>query len=200
VPRGTYVHLEDGVEERFQCAPGPVGWRYVADRADGLHTDLTVDSRWCPVRMELRTRDWLVRGGLTGPELLWLRSPAGSGAPPLESPGTTEHAVRAVGFLGDSPGFLVAVARSLRLEAGAQADVRLVRLSGSQLAALTVRQRWRLAEITRHDTDLGPLPVERYEVTDLATGETVALHLAGDVVLEAPGIELTELENPPTLG
>jgi hypothetical protein len=188
------------VDERFQCAPGPSGWRYVSDRSDGLHTDLTVDSRWCPVRMELRTRDWLVRGGLTGPELLWLRSPAGSGTTPLDSPGTTEHAVRARGFLGDSPGFLVAVARSLRFEAGAQADVRLVRLTGSQLAALTVRQRWRLAEIMRHDTDLGPLPVERYEVTDLATGETVALHLAGDVVLEAPGIELTELESPPTLG
>jgi hypothetical protein len=200
VPRGTYVHLEDGAEERFQCAPGPAGWRYVSDRPDGPHTDLTVDSRWCPVRLELRTREWLVRGGLTGPELLWLRSPAGSGAAPLDAPGTTEHAARAVGFLGDSPAFLVAVARSLRLEPGGQAEVRLVQLTGPQLAALTVAQRWRLAEITRHDTDLGPLPVERYEVADLATGEIVAVHLAGDVVLAAPDIELTDLQTPPTLG
>jgi hypothetical protein len=200
VPRGTYVHLEDGTEESFQCAPGPAGWRYVSDRSDGLHTDLTVDSRWCPVRMELRSRDWLVRGGLTGPQLLWLRSPAEYGAAPLDSPGTTEHAARAAGFLGDSPAFLVAVARSLRFEVGGQAEIRLVRVTGSQLAARTVVQRWRLAELTRHDTDLGPLPVERYEVTELDTGETAALHLAGDVVLAAPGIELTELETPPTLG
>jgi hypothetical protein len=200
MPRGSYLHVESGVQESFQCAPGPVGWRYVSDRSDGLHTDLTTDSRWCPVRMELRTVEWLVRGGLTGPELLWLRSPATSGAAPLDSPGTTEHATRAVCFLGESPGFLVAVARSLRLEPGAQADVRLVRLTGPQLAALTIAQRWRLAEVTRHDTDLGTLPVERYEVTDLATGEITAVHLAGDVVLGAPGIELTELETPPTLG
>jgi hypothetical protein len=198
VPRGSYVHLAAGTQERFQCAPGPAGWRYVSDRSDGLHTDLTVDSRWCPVRMELRSRDWLVRGGLTGPELLWLRSPAGSGAPSLDSPGTTEHATRAAGFLGDSPAFLVAVARSLRLAEGAQAEVRLVRVGGPHLAALTVPQRWRLAEITRHDTDLGPLPVERYEITDLATSETTDVHLAGDVVLAAPGIELTDLDTPPT--
>jgi hypothetical protein len=197
VPRGSYDHL-DGGAERFQCAPGPAGWRYVSERSDGLHTDLTVDARWCPARMELRTADWLVRGGLTGADLLWLRSPAGSG-PPLDAPGATEHATRASGFLGDSPGFLVAVARSLRLEEGARAEVWLVRVAGPQLAALTVPQRWRLAGTTRHGTDLGPLPVERYEVTDLATGETTDVHLAGDVVLTAPGIELTTLESPPNL-
>lgn len=196
MPRGTYLHLEDQIEERFQCAPGPGGWRYVAERTDGLHLDLTVDSRWCPVRLEVRTADWLVRGGLTGAELLWLRSPLGV---PVDSPLTTEHSVRAGGFLLDSPGSLVAVARSLRLGAAESRDVRLVRVAGSVLAARTTTQRWTFAESTSYDTELGPLPVRRYEIADLETGQVSTIHLAGDVVLEAPDIELTTLETPPNL-
>jgi hypothetical protein len=174
VPRGTYVHLDDKVEERFQCAPGVGGWRYVGERSDGLRTDLTVDSRWRQIRVQVGSGDLLIRGGLVGRDLLWVR-------------GGVEHSAKAAGFLGDSPGFLVAVARSLRLDPGEYADVRLVRLTGPALAALTITQRWRYAEATEY-------------VTDLATGETAAVHLAGDVVLAAPGIELTELESPPNLG
>ncbi len=58
-------------------------------------------------------------------------------------------------------------------------------------------QRWTLTEIAWHDADEGRLPVERYEVTDLETGEISELHLAGDVVVAAPGIELTDLDDPP---
>lgn len=199
MPRGAYLHLGSGVTERFQCAPGPGGWRYVADTEDGLHIDLTVDSRWLPIRLELRTRDWLVRGGLTGPELLWLRSPA-TGAPPLDAvEQTTEHAVRAHGFHADSPAMLIAVARSLRLAPGGTATVRLVSITGPSLAARTLDQRWTLTDVTTHETETAPLPVERYEIAALDTGEIGHVHLAGDVVLEAPGIELTTLESPPTL-
>jgi hypothetical protein len=137
----------------------------------------------------------LIRGGTAGGELLWLRAAEKDDAPP----GGEEHSARAAGFLGDSPGFLVAVARSLRLAPGEHAVVPLVRVHGPALAALTVSQRWRLAEVTSYDTDLAPLPVERYEILDLATGEPSVVHLAGDVVLAAPGIELTALETPPTL-
>lgn len=187
MPRGTYLHLADEAEEHFQCAPGPGGWRYVSDLAD-----VTVDSRWRQIRVQLRTPGWLIRGGLAGPDLQWVRSPAGGTV-------ASEHSEPAAGFLGDSPGFLVAVARSLRLQPGEPADVRLVRLTGPSLAALTITQRWRLSETTPYDTDLGPLPVERYLVTDLTTAETHEIHLAGDVVLAAPGIELTALDTPPTL-
>lgn len=187
MPRGTYVHLEDQVEERFQCAPGVGGWRYVGERADGLRTDLTVDSRWRQIRVQVGAGELVVRGGAAGHEMLWVRA-------------GVEHAAEAAGFLGDSPGFLVAVARSLRLDPGGHAVVRLVRLGGLALAALTITQRWRYAEVTEYETELAPLPVDRFDVTDLATGETTEVHLAGDVVLAAPGIELTELESPPHLG
>ncbi|WP_067487126.1 hypothetical protein [Actinomadura hibisca] len=190
MPRGTYLHLDEGVAETFQCAPGPGGWRYVGERADGVRTDLVVDSRWRQIRVEIVAPAWWARGGVTGPAVAWVRG-AGDDAAGHDAP--------AKGFLGESPGFLVAVARSLDLAEGAQADVRLVRLSGPNLAALTVAERWRLADVTAHDTDSGPLPVERYEVADLATGEIRSVHLAGDVVVDAPGVELTDLESPPNL-
>jgi hypothetical protein len=187
VPSGTYLHLDDQVEERFQCAPGAGGWRYVGERTDGGRVDLTVDGGWRQIRIELTSAGRLIRGGVAGRETLWVRD-------------EEELSAEAAGFLGDSPGFLVAVARSLRLDQGEHATVPLVRLTGPALAALTVTQRWRLTDITTYDAELAPLPVERYEITDLATGEPVAVHLAGDVILEAPGIELTGLETPPTLG
>lgn len=195
MPRGTYRHA-DGDAEHFQCAPGPGGWRYVGQRA-ASGTDLTVDSRWRQIRVQVASDDWLIRGGLAGPELLWVRAAATSpDSPTPDDP--TEHAAAAAGFLGDSPAFLVAVARSLHIAEGEKADVRLVELTGPALATLTVLYRWELAEITTYETDLAPLRVERYEVADLSTGERKTVHLAGDVVLDAPGIELTELDNPPT--
>ncbi|ACY99583.1 hypothetical protein [Thermomonospora curvata] len=195
MPRGTYLHLsgEEPLEEHFECAPGPGGWRYVGERPDGARVDLTVDGRWRQIRVELATPSWLIRGGTAGHDLLWVRHPAAGDAAP------DEHGVRAAGFLGDSPAFLVAVARWLRLEPGRDAPVRLVRIQGPSLAALTVDVRWHLAEIETHQTETVPLPVERHEITDLSTGETRTVHLAGDVVLAAPGIELTDLDSPPNL-
>ncbi|MEU8120990.1 hypothetical protein AB0C21_19955 [Spirillospora sp. NPDC049024] len=188
MPAGTYLHLDEGVEERFQCAPGPGGWRYTSTRSDGVRVDLVVDARWRQIRVEVVTPGWWVRGGVTGRELAWVRAAGETG---------TEHAEQASGFLADSPGFLVAVARSLGLDEGAQTDVRLVRLSGTSLSALTTLWRWRLAGTSMYETETEPLPVAEYEVTDLSTGEVETVHLAGDVVLAAPGIELTALESPP---
>ncbi|MFA1539743.1 hypothetical protein [Actinomadura monticuli] len=190
MPSGTYLHLDEGLEERFQCAPGPGGWRYTSRRDDGFRVDLVVDARWRQIRVEFVTSGWWLRGGLTGPELAWVRASGETG---------TEHAERAAGFVSDSPGFLVAVARSLGLDEGAQTDVRLVQVSGTSLSALTTRWRWRLAGTSAYETETEPLPVAEYEVTDLATGEVETVHLAGDVVLAAPGIELTDLESPPNL-
>jgi hypothetical protein len=192
VPRGTYQHLGEQVEERFQCAPGPGGWRYLGERGDGVRVDLVVDSRWRQVRVEVRAPDWVVRGGLVGHELIWIRRDRGGDQ-------AAEHSARAAGFLGESPGFLVAVTRSLGLSAGEESTVRLVELGGSALATLTVDRRWRLTTVETYETGTRPLPVERYEVADLATGEAHIVHLTGDVVLDAPGIELEHLETPPTL-
>jgi hypothetical protein len=204
MPRGTYLHVDDDLTERFQCAPGPGGWRYVSTigpAADGGTTgttvDIAVDSRWRQVRVQLMSPDWIVRGGSVGRDLLWVR--AGRSEPGAAgSSSAAEHSATAMGFVGDSPGFLAAVARALRLDEGERADVPLVVLTGAALAGRTAPRRWELAEVSVHPTETSPLRVERYDVTDLETGEREAVHLAGDVVLAATGIELTELSGPPS--
>lgn len=56
-----------------------------------------------------------------------------------------------------------------------------------------------MIESETHSTDNGPLTVDEYQVTALDTGEQHAVHIAGDVVLAAPGIELEDLESPPSV-
>jgi hypothetical protein len=183
MPRGTYVH-ESEVEERFSCALDGGGWRYTAERSDGGTIELVADGHWRPARLQLTSGDQVLRGGAAGAELLWVSA-------------GREGSARATGFLGESPGLRVAVARSLGLAEGERADIRLLMLTEPALAVRTVPQRWTLTEIAWHDADEGGLPVERYEITDLETGEISEFYLAGDVVVAAPGIELTGLEDPP---
>ncbi|MEV5710566.1 hypothetical protein [Actinoallomurus sp. NPDC052274] len=183
MPRGTYVH-EPGVEERFACDLDGGGWRYTAERSDGGTIELVADSRWRPARLQVTVGEHVLRGGAVGAELMWVTA-------------GREHAARATGFLGESPGLLVAVARSLRLAERERVDLRILLVTAPSLAVRTVPQRWSLAEIAWHDADGERVPVERYEITDLETGEVSEFHLAGDVVVAAPGIELVNLENPP---
>lgn len=185
-------------EERFSCAPGPAGWRYVSQtftvdgEPDGS-VDLTLDDHSRPLRLELRRSGWQIRGGLLD-GLSWVRShqddPQGLHARPGQD--------RAHAFAGRSPAFLIATARLLHLAPGASSRVRVVALTDPVLAPQTFDQGWTLDEVESHPTDSGPLLVERYRVADLATGEERTVHLAGDVVLAAPGIELEQLETPPT--
>ncbi|WP_460369266.1 hypothetical protein [Actinocorallia lasiicapitis] len=145
-----------------------------------------MDSRWRPARLQLAVGERVVRGGSAGREMLWVRD-------------GREFAAEAFGFVGESPGFLIAVARSLGLAAGGSRDVALVEFAGESLAARTVRQRWTFGGVERHETDLGELPVEAWTVTDLETAEERGFHLAGDVMVAGEGIELVELESPPNL-
>ncbi|MFG2117398.1 hypothetical protein ACGFRB_32995 [Streptomyces sp. NPDC048718] len=200
MPRGRYSlhdphdHTPLG-EEHFSCAPGPSGWRYVARTTtpSGDPTgsvDLAVDDRGRPIRLELRTAHWQVRGAaLDG--VTWVRTdPTGAHA--------TEGTVRAHAFTGTSPAFLVALSRLLGLTPDSPgARVRLVAFTGPSLAPLTTDQSWSLVKSEAHPTDNGPLTVDEYQVDDLDTGERHSVHLAGDVVLSAPGIELEELDTPP---
>ncbi|MBD9736357.1 hypothetical protein IGX29_32125, partial [Streptomyces sp. H28] len=181
--------------EHFQCAPGPSGWRYVSrltapSSGDDLGSvDLALDELGRPIRLELHAGRWQVRGAaLDG--VTWVRTdPTGTHA--------TEGNVRAHAFTGSSPAFLVATARLLRLTPSASATrVRLVAFTDPVLAPRTVDQSWALVKREAHATDNGPLTVEEYQVTALDTGEQHPVHLAGDVVLSAPGIELEDLESP----
>lgn len=184
-------------EERFSCAPGSAGWRYVSKTygPDGSPIgglDLTLDSRARPLRLEARSGGWLVRGGAVD-GVAWVRTAAADPSGPHAAEGHD----RAHGFTGRSPAFLVATARMLRLDPGRTARVRLVALTEPVLAPRTLDQSWQLADVETHATDSGPLVVEMYQVTDLESGEQQQVHLAGDVVLAAAGVELEELASPP---
>ncbi len=205
MPRGRYsfhdTHDDTFLgEEQFHCATGPTGWRYTARTStptggDHGSVDLTIDALGRPIRLEVRAGDWQVRGAaLDG--VTWVRSgasphPAGNDAAEGNAP--------AHGFTGASPAFLVATARLLRLAPASPATrVRLVALTPPVLAPRTVDQSWALVDRTAHPTDSDPLVVDEYLVTALDTGEEQRVHLAGDVVLAAPGIELEDLESPPS--
>lgn len=201
MPRGRYSlhdphdHTPLG-EEHFHCATGPSGWRYVAQRTtpSGEHAgsiDLTLDQLGRPLRLELHATAWQVRGAaLDG--VTWVRTdPSGAHA--------QEGNVAAHSFTGASPAFLIATSRLLRPAPGDGAvRVRLVALTPPVLAPRTLDQSWALGKSEAHATDNGPLTVESYQVNDLETGEQHDVHLAGDVVLAAPGIELEDLESPPS--
>ncbi|MEU3409625.1 hypothetical protein ABZ766_37555 [Streptomyces sp. NPDC006670] len=201
MPRGRYSlhdphdHTPLG-EEHFHCAPGPSGWRYVSQTTapGGDHRgslDLAVDALGRPIRLEVNAASWQVRGAAID-GVTWVRTdPTGTEA--------TEGNVAAPGFTGTSPAFLIATARLLRLTPGAPATrIRLVALTDPVLAPRTVDQAWALRSRAEHPTDSGPLVVDEYQVTALDTGEVHTVHIAGDVVLSAPGIELEHLETPPS--
>ncbi|MFJ6086010.1 hypothetical protein ACIQI8_31940 [Streptomyces sp. NPDC092369] len=202
MPRGRYS-LHDPhdhtplAEEHFHCAPGPSGWRYVSQvtSPSGDHSgsvDLTLDELGRPIRLELHAAGWQVRGAaLDG--VTWVRTdPTGAEA--------AEGNVPAHAFAATSPAFLIATARLLRLTPSASATrVRLVTFTDPVLAPRTVDQSWALLKSEAHATDNGPLPVDEYQVTALDTGEQHTVHIAGDVVLVAPGIELEDLESPPSV-
>jgi hypothetical protein len=202
VPRGRYSLHDpyDGTplgEEHFDCAPGPAGWRYTSRLLDpggapAGSVDLTLDALGRPIRLELRSGGWRVRGAaLDG--VTWVRMGDGTGAE------AREGNAPARAFTGASPAFLVATARLLHLTPeGPAARVRLVDLAPPTLAARTREESWTLLGSDSHPTDAGPLRVDAYRVDDLETGERQDVHLAGDVVLAASGVELSELASPPS--
>lgn len=201
MPRGRYS-LHDPHdrtplgEEHFQCATGPSGWRYFSQLTSpsGEHAgsvDLTLDELGRPIRLELHSGSWRVRGAaLEG--VTWVRTdPTGEHA--------QEGSAQAHSFTGASPAFLIATSRLLRPAPGeAGTRVRLVSFAPPVLAPRTLDESWALLATEEHATDEGPLSVHNYQVSEVGTGEQNAVHIAGDVVLAAPGIELEELERPPS--
>ncbi len=195
MPRGTY-HLA-GRPEAFSCAPGPAGWRFVSPTLD-----LACDSTFRAVRFVV-TGDGgrQVRGGGLrledgAPVLVW--------APSDDL--TAERTTAAVGVLTGSPGSVVALLRSAAEpgEEPARADVEVLRFDPSTLAGLRVRLRLARSGATRHDAPDGELLDESWSVTDVDTGLSSEVHLAGDVLLHATAgvlddeVELADLDGPPT--
>ncbi|WP_062216327.1 hypothetical protein [Streptomyces sp. NBRC 109706] len=208
MPQGRYSirDPEDGTllgEERFHCAPGPAGWRYVGELTspDGAplgSTDLTLDALGRPLRVQLRSGGWQLRGG-TLDGLTWVRMDAAGRR-------ADEGNAAAHTFSGHSPGFLIAVSRALPPRPDTTdapppdrgTRIRLVTITPPTLATRTRDESWNHLGRETHPTDGPPLAVDAYQVTDLETGDRHTVHLAGDVVLAAPGVELEELDSPPS--
>ncbi len=200
MPRGRYSlhdphdHTPLG-EEHFHCAPGPSGWRYVSQLTapGGEHrgsVDLAIDELGAhPAGGQ--------RGELAGARRRARRRHLGPHRSRRHR--ATEGNIAAPGFTGTSPAFLIATSRLLRLAPGGpETRVRLLALTDPVLAPRTVDQAWALLRREEHPTDSGPLLVDEYRVSALDTGEVHTVHIAGDVVLSAPGIELEHLETPPS--
>lgn len=166
--------------ERFSCAAGPAGWRYVATREDPRtgaplgRLDVVLDARGVALRVRVEAGGWSLRGGVVGDEALWRR-------------GESERRERAVGFTGTSPVWLLAAARLVGEE---PVRLRLVRLGDEALATRVVEEGW----VRTGTQDRDGLAVARLEAADLATAERRVVHVAGDLVLEAPGTSLVAVE------
>ena len=201
MPKGIYHHLDDHsgelvAIEAFSCAPGPQGWRYVADvTAPGGATlgrvDLTVDAQGRPVRVEVRSGGWVVRAGAAGGQVIYVRLPAGEVAPGQEQSAT------AAALTGRSPAFAIATSRLLALAPQDRKRIKLLAVTEPSAGVRLTDEGWALIEVSEHEAETGPLVVRRYEVADLATGDRGTWSIAGDVVLEGPHLELAELESPP---
>ena len=152
--------------------------------------DLALDDLGRPIRLELHAASWQVRGAaLDG--VTWVRTdPTGTHAQEGNVARTPSPAL--------PPPSSSPLPGSCACPPANATRVRLVALTDPVLAPRTLDQSWSLVETEAHATDNGPLAVDEYQVGEVDTGEQHPVHIAGDVVLAAPGIELEELESPPS--
>jgi hypothetical protein len=171
---GAYLlsgHDDPYALERFTCRATPDGWRYDATRDGGGRLELQLDGT--AVRLHVEAGGWVLRGVAAGGEALWRR-------------GEQERTATADGFTGSSPGLLVACARLARTR------LQLVEVTEPVLATRTTTQAWTSLGTAVHDG----IAVDSWQVDDLGTGERRTVRLAGDVVVEAPGVRLVTLTRP----
>jgi hypothetical protein len=200
MPRGRYIVTDDGRSvgtETFRCAPGPMGWRYFGeiDTADPTQhheiVDVAVDSDWriARVRIDTGEHDILLEpqdGVLTG-----FRDGA-----PIEVPWNPDLHLDYF-----TPATNAVTTR--RLNSTTEIDV--VYLAPVTLEPSVVRQRYELIGDEAVDTPAGRFAAVRWRFTDLESGWTADLWMAGDVVVRYDRLfSLEEYEagasGAPTLG
>lgn len=191
MPFGRYTVLGDdgspvGTEE-FRCAPGPRGWRYFSevDIADpALHhetLDFAVDADWRIARMRIATDEHDILLEPVGDTLRGYYD-----SEPIEIPyGRNVH----LDYF--TPATNAITVR--RLSGTAEIDV--VYLEPVTLAPNRFRQRYELIGDDLVATPVGTFDAARWRYTDLASGWTADLWVAGDIVVRYDRLfELTWLD------
>lgn len=194
MPAGRYTVMDGegrpvGVEE-FRCAPGPLGWRYVASIRTSVPephaevVDLVVDAAWRPVRLRLDTESHDLTASTRGGRLVGVRD-----GEPLDmpfGPGTE------LDYL--SPSFNAVTANRL----GGTADIDVVYLRPVTCEPVSVRQRYELVGDEQVDTPAGRFAATRWTYTALDTRWSRPLWVADDVVVAYEGLfELAAYEPGP---
>lgn len=175
MPRGRYTVLGDdgapvGTEE-FRCAPGPMGWRYFSEVQTDHHeiVDVAVDAHWRIARVRIDTGDHDI-----------LLEPRGDALTGFRDRREIEIAYGPEDHLDYfTPATNAITAR--RLEA--TAEVEVVYLDPVTLSASRVRQRYERLGAETVATPAGRFEADRWRFTDVASGWTSDLWVAGDVVV-----------------
>jgi hypothetical protein len=180
MPNGRYAVLDDdgsvAGRERFRSAPGPMGWRYfseIDDETDPEHrevVDVAVDRDWRIARTRIYTGDHdllleprgsTLRGYLDGREI---ELPFGPG----------DH----LDYF--TPATNAITCRRL----GATSEVDVLYLAPRTLEPTRERQRYDLHGPEDIETPAGRFLATRWTFTDLASGWTADLWMAGDTVVK----------------
>ena len=194
MPAGRYTVL-DGPDravgiEVFRCAPGPAGWRYVAEIETSDPTphrevvDLVVDREWRPVRLRVETGAHSLLLAAREDHLVGERD----GQPLDLSFGTGLE----IDYL--SPCFNAVTANRY----GRSAEFPVAYLEPVTCLPHQERQRYELEGPDVVTTPVGRFEATRWRFTSLQSGWSGRFWLAGEVVVRFEGLfELAEYEPGP---
>ena len=166
--------------EEFRCAPGPAGWRYVAQITTAEPephdevVDLVADAGWRPIRSRIETSSHRL---LLEAEPERLRGDL-DGAPLSLAWGPERH----LDYL--SPAYNAVTAR--RLDGTTEIDV--VFLEPVTCVPRDERQLYELRGGEEVATPVGRFSATRWRYTALSTGWSRDLWVAGDVVVRYEGL------------
>jgi len=178
-PRGT---------ERFRCAPGPAGWRYFSEIETSEPVqhretvDLTVDSAWRPHRLRVDTGEHLLQMAPAGDRLK----------------GHLDDEELDLGWGPEveldylSPCFNAVTANRL---GDTSAEIQVAWFDPYTCEPRGVRQRYERLGEGSVTTPVGTFDAVRWRYSSIPEGFTRDIWVAGDLVVDYPGVfELIEYE------
>lgn len=191
MPAGRYT-VQDGSgravgTESFRCAPGPAGWRYVAEIETSVPephrevVDLVVDDAWRPVRLRIDTGAHDLTMLVEGDRATVVRD-----GEPVDVPFGPEAEVDYL-----SPCFNTVTANRL----GRTAEIEVVFIRPVTCEPVLVRQRYELEDEEEVTTPVGRFRAVRWRYTQVDSGFSRPLWVAADLVVAYEGLfELAEYE------